>query len=357
MGNVIGIGSKFIKAASSTDGVPTFWVSGMVGVDFKGAQLAEAAGYYDEVRILLDSVGGYASDAFAFYDFVRVNKKKVHVEGYGLVASAATIIMAAAGRSRSALAPNAEYLIHNASGSDEDALSRYNDRMAAVYAELSGMSEREIRAIMKEDKAMSAQQAKKMKLVGTVLAHEAVAAQYTTMEDNNVTTEVVETVEQAPIETPAEVEQTTEVEQEIPVTPAQAVEAAFRGFITAKVKVSSELSEALASATADLKAKATELDEVKAEADDLREKLSEANDAKAKAETEAADIKAKVEQITAELERIKAEPLVPAKEVKAEREVQVPGGGPSSNKSNKTTAQEDTMRESMDRWGFNKSKA
>ena len=356
MGNVIGISPKHIRAASSPDGIPTFWVSGMVGVDFKGAALAQATEYYDEVRILLDSVGGYASDAFTFYDFVRVNKKKVHVEGYGLVASAATIIMAAAGRSRSALAPNAEYLIHNASGSDEEALSRYNDRMVAVYAELSGMSEREIRAIMKEDKAMSAQQAKKMKLVGTVLAHEAVAAQYTHMEENKETApevvETPETVEAAPV-----VEETTEVEQEIPVTVPQAIEAAIKGHIVAKVKVSTELSEALATATAELKAKATELDEVKAEADDLREKLSMANDAKANAEREAAEVKAKFDAITAELERIKAEPLVPAKEVKAEREVQVPGGGPSSTKQNKTTAQEDTMRESMDRWGFNKSKA
>lgn len=357
MGNVIGLSKGSIRAAASPDGVPTFWLSGEVGFDFKGLDLAAAVSSLSEVRLLLDTVGGDAADAFAFYDAVRVKGLKVHVEGYGRVASAGTVIMAAAGRGRSSLAPNAEYLIHEASGPDAVVVERYNERMARIYSELSGMSEKDARKLMKEDRFMSAQEAKKLKLVGAVLNHTAVAAHYKAMENTNETVETIETVEQAPIETAPETVDTTEVETEIPVTPAQAVEAAFRGFIKAKVTVAAEMSTAVSALAEEVKGVKAQLQEASDEVTALKEKLATAEDARVKAEAEAAEVKAKAQEITVELERIKAEPLVAAVTATAERDVQVPGGGPSATKSNKTTAQEDTMRESMDRWGFNKSKA
>lgn len=331
VGQVIGITNKNIRAASSTDGVPTFWVSGIVGLDFSGAMLSQAVESFGECRILLDSVGGMASDAFAFYDYVRVNSKKIHVEGYGTVASAATIIMAAAGRQRSYLSPNAEYLIHEASGADQEAISRYNDRMAKVYAELSGMDEKEIRAIMKADKPMSAQEAKKRKLVGAVLQHERIAAQYNVMEDTpiEVPTPEVETTE-------VKEEETIEVEQQIPVSPAQAVEAAFKGFITAKVKVAKEMSDAVGAQAEELKGVRAELQEATDEVTALKEKLATSEDARTKAEAEVETVKATAQAITAELDKLKADPIVAAGKGTEAREVQVPGGGPSKTMAKMT---------------------
>ena len=348
MGTVKSITGAHIRAASSPDGVPTFWVSGVVGFDFKGLDLASAVASLGEVRLLLDTVGGDAADAFAFYDAVRVRGLKVHVEGYGRVASAGTVIMAAAGRSRSFLAPNAEYLIHEASGPDEVVVERYNERMARIYSELSGMTEKEVRKIMKEDRFMSAQEAKKLKLVGGVLQHEAIAAQYKAMEE-----QTIETVEQAPIEAqPEAVEQLEEITTEIPVTVPEAIQAAITGHFTAKVKVATEFRETIAQLTTDLRDVQARADEYKSEADDLREKLSASEDARTKAEAKAAELEPKVAEITAQLEALRATPVAAAAVTAEAKEVQVPGGGPSANiakskRPEKLAKLEETMRAQM----------
>lgn len=196
MGQVVSISPNHIQAIEGAE-IPTLRVSGTVGVDFSGASLADAvvdyAGAFGEVRVILDSFGGFASDAFAFYDTIRAEGVRLHVDGRGTVASAATIIMAAAGRKRSRLYPNAEYLIHNATGGDAEGVERANDKMEAIYVELSGMSKAEVRKIMKADKPMSAQDAKRMGFVGAIVELQKLAAhadKNTTMEDKNKTKRV-----------------------------------------------------------------------------------------------------------------------------------------------------------------------
>ena len=341
MGRVIGINSKCIRAASSGDGVPTFWINGVVGFDFTGMDLAAAASQMGgEVRFLLDTVGGDAADAFAFYDAVRTKGMKVHVEGYGRVMSAGTIIMAAAGLQRSSLAPNAEYLIHEASGSDEKAVERYNERMARIYSEISGMSEKEVRKIMKMDEPMSAQQAKKLKLVGGVLQHEAIAAQYQPMEDETKAPEVTEevapevtTVTADPVESTSEAD---EVEQEVAITVKEAIEAAMRGHI--KVKVGREMSDAVNALADEVKGLSVERDELKSEVEAMQERLTASEDARSTAEAKATDLEPKLAEITAQFEALKATPVADAIEAEA-KEVQVPGGGPSGADSRQTKAE------------------
>jgi len=349
VGTVKSIGSPNIRAASSGDGVPTFWVSGMVGFDFKGLDLAAAISSLGEVRLLLDTVGGDAADAFAFYDAVRVKGLKVHVEGYGRVASAGTVIMAAAGRSRSALAPNAEYLIHEASGGDEVVVERYNERMARLYSELSGMTEKEVRKIMKEDRFMSATEAKKLKLVGMVLQHEAIAAQYKTMEDNTIETPEVETPEVVVETTEAEVD-TTEVE--VPVTVQEAVTAAWNGAIKVKVAVAKDMRDALATALSEAKDTKASLDEVTSEVEALKEKLTASEDARTKAEAKVAEIEPKLAEITAQVETLKATPVEGVKASAEPKDVQIPGGGPAgvvATPQGKREARKQAVAEAMEK--------
>lgn len=333
MGSVRSIAPKGIRAAAG-DGIPTYWLGGIVGLDFTGAELSaeveRACKQYGECKLIIDSVGGLASDAFTFYDYVRVKGLKVWAEGYGTVASAATVLMAAAGRQRSSLAPNAEYLVHEASGGDEEGAERYNARLADVYAELSGKTAKEWREIMAEDKPKDAQWAKKMKLVGEVLQHERIAAQLIPMEE-----EVKPEVE-TPEVVPPVVEATEEVEQEIPVTVPQAIEAAVKGKIIAKVKVSAELRTAMTNAIQEAKDTKEQLQERVDEVTALNEKLTKAqvevaaaNEAKAKAEGELATMNTKLGELATEVEKLKKAPLASA-EGEPKGGVTTPGAGPST---------------------------
>lgn len=282
MGEVIAIDNKHIRAVEGAD-IPTLTVTGVVGADFSGAMLAQAIEYYtkdgSDVRIVLDSVGGYASDAFHFYDYVRANALRVFVDGYGTVASAATIIMAAAGRKRSRISENTEYLIHNAVGGDAEQVARTNVKMANIYAELTGKDRKELLAIMKRDKAMSAKDAVKMGFVGSIIQNQALAAQQTTNME------------------------TTKEKRVVALSASQRLAAITTGEVEVDIDVDAEMAEqvsAYAKEVNDLKA---QLDEVKAEA----EAKDEAVKAKADAETALAQERDALKAVTEEAERLKAE--------------------------------------------------
>jgi ATP-dependent protease ClpP protease subunit len=286
--------------------MPTFRVSGVVGQDFTGAMLAGAVETYGEVRLVLDSVGGFASDAFHFFDYVRANGLKVHVDGYGTIASAATIIMAAAGRKRSRISANSEYLIHNASGSDAEQVARTNKKMAVIYAELSGKSEKEILAVMKLDKPMAAKDAVKMGLVGSVIENKPLAAKHNPME-NTVTEKRV-----------------------IALTASQRLNAITSGELEVDVDVDAEMSERIGAYAQEVQELTAKLDELKAVAD----AKAEADAAKAEAEnmlaTERAALKAATDDIAAlraEIEQLKSQPIAPPVLAKGDDNVE-PGAAP-----------------------------
>jgi len=311
MAKVLSISDKYVKAVEGAS-MPTLRVSGVVGENFTGSQLSEAVEYFGdggEVRLILDSVGGYASDAFHFYDYVRANGLKVYVDGYGTVASAATIIMAAAGRKRSRLSPNSEYLIHNATGSDAEGVARANVKMAAIYAELSGKDTKSILAIMKQDKPMSAKDAVKMGFAGEIIELQRLAAHKTnTMENTNT------------------------VKRVFAIDRNKALSALVTGELELEVDVNAELSEQVDTLAAELKAKAVELDEVKAEA----EAKAEAVTAKEAAEAKVTELEAKhaadldavatqAEALRAEIKKLKETPITKGVKADGSPEVVEPG--------------------------------
>lgn len=271
MGQVISIASKHIQAIEGAE-IPTLRVSGTVGGDFSGAALADAvvdyAGAFGEVRVILDSFGGFASDAFAFYDTIRAEGVRLHVDGRGTVASAATVIMAAAGRKRSRLYPNAEYLIHNATGGDAEGVERANDKMESIYVELSGLSKAEVRRIMKADKPMSAQEAKRMGFVGSIVELQKLAAhadKNTTMEKGN------------------------KVERVFAVDRKEAAAAAFTGEIKLAVDVDEQLKAELDSAVKDLKAEREKIADLEASLKTKDEDIAKKDEDIVKAVKEAED--------------------------------------------------------------------
>lgn len=304
MGEVSVISSPNIVAVEGAD-IPTFRVSGVVGQDFTGSMLSSAVEAYGEVRFILDSVGGYASDAFHFYDFVRSNALRVHVDGYGTVASAATVIMAAAGRKRSRISANTEYLIHNASGSDAEQVARTNKKMAAIYAELSGKGEKDILAIMKQDKPMSAKDAVKMGFVGSIIENKPVAAKQNDMEN------------------------TVKEKRVIALTASQRLGAITSGDLEVELDVDAEMSERVSAYAQEVKDLTAKLDELKGEADAKAEAIT----AKEAAERALADEREALKAVTAEAESLKAEiaklrttPLAGPVKAKGEETV-VPGAG------------------------------
>ena len=295
MEKVLSISDKFVKAIEGGE-YPVLKVTGMVGMDFTGMQLADAVEYMGreggQVHIELDSMGGFVSDAFAFYDQVRVKGLKVSVDGYGMVASAATVIMAAAGRKRSRLSPNAEYLVHNASGGDAEALKRANDKMATIYAELTGKDKKAVLDLMKLDKSMSADEARKWGFVGSVIELQKLAAnadKTKNMEDNKTVAE----------------------KRVFAVKPADALAAIVSGKIEVEVDVDAEAASQLTAYAGEVKALRGELDELKAEvetkdeaitaaageADKLQASATEAADRATKAEAEVATLKAEIEKL------------------------------------------------------------
>lgn len=304
MGEVSVISSPNIVAVDGAD-IPTFRVSGVVGQDFTGSMLSAVAEAYGEVRLILDSVGGFASDAFHFYDFVRSNALRIHVDGYGTVASAATVIMAAAGRKRSRISANTEYLIHNASGSDAEQVARTNKKMAAIYAELSGKGEKDILAIMKQDKPMSAKDAVKMGFVGSIIENKPVAAKQNDMEN------------------------TVKEKRVIALTASQRLGAITSGELELDIDVDAEMSERVSAYAQEVKDLTAKLDELKGEGDAKAEAVT----AKEAAEKALADEREALKAVTAEAEKLKAEiaklkttPI--ADKVKAKGEAEIDPGAP-----------------------------
>ena len=303
MGKVIGIATDHILALEGAE-IPTLRVSGTVGADFSGSQLADAVVMYaseaGEVRVVLDSFGGFASDAFSFYDTVRAEGIRLHVDGRGTVASAATIIMAAAGRKRSRLYPNAEYLIHQATGGDAEGVARANVKMEDIYMELSGMTRAEVKRIMKQDKPMSAQDAKRTGFVGGIIELQKLAAH--AVNPNTMS------------------ENTNKVKRVFAISRDKAAAALVTCEVELEVDVDAELQTQLDSAVNDLKAERDKIADLEASVKTKPEEIAAAvKAAEDKLKAEHAEV---IATVTTEADKLKAEiaelkKTIPAKPITA----------------------------------------
>lgn len=328
---------RSIRAASNGNTVDLWIVSEInswVAQDF--VYTCQAYGSEKEYVLNIYSPGGDPFAAFAIHDFIKANGIKATARVWGHAASAAAII--ACSCERVEIGENSFIMIHNAyGGGDQDLLDSINAKQVALFKAKSGMSASGIEKLMKDETWMDAKAAKANGIADSIIKELAIAAIYKAqyMEDKpkpegteEVKPETAETVEQTEkaAEEAEATEATEEVEQEIPVTVPQAVEAAIKGKIIAKVKVSAEMRKAVADLTVERNTVKAQLQERVDEVTALTEKLAKAEERAVKAEGEVATMKPQIEAITAEVEKLKKLPVADA-----EREPKGGTGEPGSS--------------------------
>lgn len=344
MSKTIGISEKFVTAVEGGD-IPTLRVSGDVGMDFSGSDLAQAIEVWNDgqgVRIILDTFGGMVFDAFHVFDYVRANGIKLYVDGYGKVASAGTVIMAAAGRKRSRLSPNSVFLVHNSSGSDAATLAMFNEKLVGVYTELTGKDAKAIKALMKEDRYMTAEEARKWGFVGSVIELQKLAA---------LGGDKPQTMEK----------ETTKETREFAVDLKAAASAIVTGKIAVEVDIDKEAADQIA-------ALATEVKEVTAKAKEAEDTITARDEAikamsaevvkieasKADAEKKVAELTAKVAEHEATIASMKANPIATKVGPKGAAEPVVPGAGNEAAPKYKKFANAEERRAA---WAARRAKA
>lgn len=176
---------------SDGGGILTVDVVGSIGVDFEGSEFIKLMtsrmnSGVNEVILNIYSVGGYAYDAIAVYDFIRTTCRQDYPEAkfvsriFGYAASAATIISCAMDRVE--MSPNSLYGIHYAYmlGKPEEDKSKMldsaNSSIVRIYMQRTGMNERQVRKLLdaaeKSDEGllwMTAAEAKKKKFIDVVM--------------------------------------------------------------------------------------------------------------------------------------------------------------------------------------------
>lgn len=296
------------------------------------------------VTITMMSGGGDAFASLGLYDFMK--GKNVTVRIYGIAASGAAIVSAAAKRVE--MAASAFLMIHNAygptDGQGQDILDTMNERQVELFASRSGQTKAKVRKMLNDETFMDAATAKDLGFADAVFDPLKMAASLNTMTPmSEVIKEVGETTEEQPIITAEEVanapiidlteekqedEETTEVEVEVPVSAVQAAKAALSGSIKAKVKVNVSASYAgiVAALTDEVRTIKAQLDEANAQVEALTEKAEQVDQAKADADA----AKAAAEAAQAEVEKLMTTPLEDGVTVEGGEGVQAPGAGTKS---------------------------
>ena len=314
-----------IRCAQSADGVEL----AILGDITPGTaeEIMRAVSYFPKqpITITMMSGGGDAFSSLGLYDYLK--GKDITVRVYGIAASGAAIITAAAKRVE--IAASAFLMIHNAFGPTEgdgqSVLDSINARQADVFAQRTGMSRAKVTKMLDAETFMDAHTAKANGFADAVFDPMKMAASLNTMQsmedivkETPIIDDAAEVDAPAEVETPAEPtpEAVTEpvaaedpgdeqVEVEIPVTAGEAIKAAISGKFKAKVSVSAKYGEVIGQLTDELRQLRASLDEAEAKVEQLEPKAAEAEAATAAA----ADAAAKVAEVVKEVETLKATPI------------------------------------------------
>lgn len=272
------------------------------------------------VIITMMSGGGDAFASLGLYDYMR--DKDVTVRVYGIAASGAAII--SAGARRTEMAAGAFLMIHNAysvvEGQGEDVLASINERQVDIFSARTGMRKDKVKKMLEAETFLSAQEAKDMGFADAVFDPLKVAASLDKMQPMEeiikATPEVVEPIADVVVEATADVvvetpvdEQQPEAEEvielEVPVSITEAVQAAVRGHVKAKVNVAAKYGEIVAALTDEVRALRAQLDEANAAVEAAETKVAEAEVDSAKV----AEAEAKAAEAVQQVEALKATPL------------------------------------------------
>ena len=317
-------------------------------------QIIAAVNFFRDQPVIITVMSG-GGDAFAslgLYDFLK--GKDVTVRIYGIAASGAAIISAAARTTE--MAAGAFLMIHNAysivDGQGQDVLDAMNDRQVEVFAAKSGQRKDKIKKMLEAETFLSADEAYDMGFVDKVFDPLKIAASLNTMKTmeevmNTTIDEVVETAADPGDEHPeptAVVEATEEVEVEVPVTAVEAMQAAIRGHLKAKVSVSAKYGAIVAEMAQEIKAMRTQLDEANAAVEAAEAKAAQGAEAQAAAEA----AQAAAAEAQAQVEALKATPLETPVVSDAQPAVVVPAA-PAAPAPNKVSTHAERMARTLDK--------
>ena len=261
------------------------------------------------VIITMMSGGGDAFASLGLYDYMR--DKDVTVRVYGIAASGAAII--SAGARRTEMAAGAFLMIHNAysvvEGQGEDVLASINERQVDIFSARTGMRKDKVKKMLEAETFLTAQQAKDMGFADAVFDPLKVAASLDKMQPmEEIMKATPEVVEETPVADPVDEQQPEAeevVELEVPVSITEAVQAAVRGHVKAKVNIAAKYGEIVAALTDEVRALRAQLDEANAAVEAAETKVAEAEVDSAKV----AEAEAKAAEAVQQVEALKATPL------------------------------------------------
>ena len=306
------------------------------------------------VTITVMSGGGDAFASLGLYDFLK--GKDVTVRIYGIAASGAAIISAAARTTE--MAAGAFLMIHNAysviDGQGEDVLESINERQVELFVAKTGMRKDKVKKMLEDETFLSAQEAYDMGFADKVFDPLKMAAQLNQMKpmeevmSQPATEEVVVAEEVAEVVAAAdpgdEQPEKEEVEVEVPVTAVEAVQAALRGHLKAKVNVSARYGAIVAELTSEVKSLRAQLDEANAAVEAAEAKAAGAE----QAQEAAAAAEAAAQEAQAQVEQLKATPLEEPIKSDAAPIAVVPGA-PVKPTMSPATAHAQRMAQTLDR--------
>ena len=306
------------------------------------------------VTITVMSGGGDAFASLGLYDFLK--GKDVTVRIYGIAASGAAIISAAARQTE--MAAGAFLMIHNAysviDGQGEDVLESINERQVELFVAKTGMRKDKVKKMLEDETFLSAQEAYDMGFADKVFDPLKMAAQLNNMKpmeevmSQPATEEVVVAEEVAEVVAAAdpgdEQPEKEEVEVEVPVTAVEAVQAALRGHLKAKVNVSARYGAIVAELTSEVKSLRAQLDEANAAVEAAEAKAAGAE----QAQEAAAAAEAAAQEAQAQVEQLKATPLEEPIKSDAAPTAVVPGA-PVKPTMSPATAHAQRMAQTLDR--------
>ena len=137
----------------------------------------------NEISLKINCRGGMIDEAWTMYDALRATGKEISAEVIGEASSSATILLCAAAKGRRTAHPNAKFLFHYPFIAGLGMPARANDlkniardlseeetRLLDLYVERTGCDREEIDALMREDRQVSAERAKELGFIDTILA-------------------------------------------------------------------------------------------------------------------------------------------------------------------------------------------
>lgn len=332
-----------IKALRTGEGV-SLAVYGDITQD-TATGLLSAFDFFRGTPITLSVYSG-GGDVFAAIGIRnRMAELDVTARVYGIAASGAAFLLT--GAKRVEMTPFSSIMIHSAYKVDALGNRVYDEDTEAIdemqvemFAGKTGKRKDTVRKwVSKEDTFFGTDEAIEAGLADAIYQPERMAASltnYQPMEDvmKEAAPEAPEVAPEQPkdateaqatseataqaAEAVTEPEETVEVE--IPVTAADAIQAAFKGKFVAKVNIAAKYGDMVAQLVTEVQTLKAQLDEANAQV----EALAPQAEAAAAAEAKAAEAAAKAAEVTAEVEKLKATPIEEPVKVEAAADVVKP---------------------------------